>query len=77
MEPSEPEARHVWVRGHGNHAVVQPGLVLQWQFTPVRNATDAAWAALVVVAPFPEAVLVEWVSAYRLVPLRDATRRDG
>jgi hypothetical protein len=31
--------------------------------TPVRNATAAAWSALVLVAPFPEAVSVRWVSA--------------
>ena len=69
--------RHVWVRGHGEYAPTQPGLVLQWQYAPVRNATAAAWSALVLVAPFPEAVVVQWVSADRLVPVRDPTPADG
>lgn len=69
----EPDVWHVWVRGHGEHAPTQPGLVLQWQYTPIRNATAAAWSALVLVAPFPEAVLVQWVSADRLVAIKDAS----
>ena len=61
------------MRGHGEHAPTPPGLVLQWQPVPVRNATAAARSAPVLVAPFPEAVLVQWMSADRLVPIRDAT----
>ena len=63
----------MWVRGHGEHSPTQPGLVLQWQYTPIRNATAAAWSALVLVAPFPEAVLVQWVSADRIVAIKDPT----
>lgn len=77
VEPSEPEVRHVWVRGHGEYGPPQPGLVLQWQPAPVRNATSSAWSALVLTAPFLEAVLVQWVSADRLIPIRDATPADG
>ncbi len=76
VEPNEPDVWHVWVRGHGEHAPTQPGLILQWQPTPVRNATASAWSALVLTAPFPDAVLVQWVSADRLVPIRDATPAD-
>ena len=45
--------------------------MLQWQYAPVRNATAAAWSTLVLVAPFPDAVLVQWVSADQLVPIAD------
>ena len=75
-QPVEPETRHVWVKGHGEYAPTQPGLVLQWQYAPVRNATAAAWSALVLVAPFPEAISVRWVSADRLVPIRDPRPAD-
>ncbi len=75
LEPSEPEVWHVWVRGHGEHSPTQPGLVLQWQYTPIRNATAAAWSALVLVAPFPDAVSIRWVSADQLVPIADPAPR--
>ena len=71
LEPIEPAVSHVWVRGHGEHSPTQPGLVLQWQYAPIRNATAAAWSALVLVAPFPNAVLVQWVSADQLTPVID------
>ena len=76
-EPKEPDARHVWVRGHGDYAQVLPGLVINWQYAPVHNATASSWSALVLVAPFPDAILVEWVSTDRLVPLRDPTPVNG
>ena len=66
----------MWVRGHGEHASTRPGLVLQWQYAPIRNATAAAWSALVLTASFPEAILVQWVSADQLVPIRDPTPMD-
>ena len=73
LEPSEPDIAHVGVRGHGNTRIVQPGLVLQWQHTPIHNATAPAWSALVLIAPFPGAVAVRWVSADQLIPIRDPT----
>jgi hypothetical protein len=32
---------------------------INWQYTPVHNATARSWTMLVLVAPFPEAILVE------------------
>ena len=57
------------MRGHGDYAPVLPGLVINWQHAPVHNATAPSWTALVLVAPFQEAMLIEWVSADRLVVL--------
>lgn len=81
-QPREPEVRHVWVRGHSDYAPVSPGLVINWQYTQVHNGTAPSWTALVLVAPFPEAILVEHVSADRLVacatpppPMDDDTPR--
>jgi hypothetical protein len=48
------------------HRHIRAGLAVE--SAPVRNATAAAWSALVLVAPFPEAVLVQWVSADRPGP---------
>jgi hypothetical protein len=76
-QPREPEVRHVWVRGHSDYAPVLPGLVINWQYTPVHNATAPSWTALVLVAPFPEAILVEHVSTDRLVAVRDPSPADG
>jgi hypothetical protein len=76
-EPNEPEVRHVWVKGHGQYAAPQPGLVISWQHSPVHKITDSSWTALVLVSPFDGAVLVEWVNADRLVPVSDSTPADG
>lgn len=76
-EPSEPANRHVWVRGHGQYAPPQPGLVIGWQHSPVHKITDSSWSALVLVSPFDGAVLVEWVNADRLDPISDPTPVDG
>ena len=65
------------MRGHGEHAPVQPGIVINWQHTPVHNATASSWTALVLVAPFPDAMLIEWVSTDRLVAIHDPTPIDG
>ena len=46
--PTEPVIRHVLVSRY-------PGLVINWQYTPVHNATAPSWTALVLIAPFPEA----------------------
>jgi hypothetical protein len=51
-------------------------LVINWQYTPVHNATAPSWTALVLVAPFPEAILVEHVSTDRLVAVRDPSPGD-
>ena len=68
--PTEPVIRHVLVSRY-------PGLVINWQYTPVHNATAPSWTALVLVAPFPEAILVEHVSTDRLVGVRDPSPADG
>ena len=73
IEPAQPDVRHVWVRG----APVHPGLVISWQFSLVHKVTDSTWTALVVVSPFPGAMLVECVNADRLEPIRDPTPADG
>jgi hypothetical protein len=77
IEAAQPDLRHVWVRGHNEYAPVHPGLVISWQFSPVDKVTDSAWTALVVVSPFPGAMLVEWVNADRLEAIRDPTPADG
>ncbi len=74
-QPSEPEIRHVWVRGHGDYGPPRPGVIVAWQHAPVRNATSAAWNALVVMVPFAGGLLVEWVSGERIVAIRDAGPR--
>ena len=51
--------------------------VINWQYTPVHNATAPSWTALVLIAPFPEAILVEYVSTDRLVAVRDPSPADG
>lgn len=76
-QPVEPEATHVWVRGHGDHGSPSPGVVVCWQPAPVHNATAAGWVALVAQAPFGTALLVGWVSAERLIPIRDDSPVDG
>ena len=76
-QPREPEGRHVWVRGHSDYAPVLPGLVINWQYSPVHLATAPSWTALVLVAPFPEAILVEHVTTDRLVAVRDPSPADG
>jgi hypothetical protein len=75
--PAEPEPRHVWVKGASDYGPTRPGLILNWQYAPVHNATTPSWVALVLVAPFPDAVLIEWVSADRLIGIRDPSPADG
>ncbi len=75
-QPSEPEIRHVWVRGHGDYGPPRPGVIVAWQHAPVRNATAAAWNALVVMVPFAGGLLVEWVAGERIVAVRDAAPRN-
>jgi hypothetical protein len=75
--PVEPALRHVWVHGHGGIGPPTPGVVVCWQYAPVHNVTAAEWVALVAQSPFGGALLVEWVSADRLVGVRDDTPTDG
>ena len=77
LEPSQPDQRHVWVRGRGDHSPPWPGLVISWQHAPIHKITDSTWTALVLVTPFPGAMLGEWVSADRLEPIRDPAPVDG
>lgn len=73
--PDEPSERHVWVRGHLDYGAPVPGVVVSWQHTPVHNANAADWLALVVMNPFGNALLLQWVGAERLIPVRDPTPR--
>ena len=75
--PADPPRRHVWVRSHGNYGPPTPGVVSCWQHAPVHNAAAAEWVALVAQNPFDTALLVDWVSADRLVPTRDDTPLDS
>lgn len=75
--PSPPPGRHVWVRGHGEHGVPNAGVVVSWQHTPVHSAAGHEWSALVAQAPFGAALLVDWVGAGRLVPVRDDSATEG
>ena len=70
-QPHEPEVRHVWVRAHGDYGSPQPGVVISWQHAPVHNATASSWVALVALAPVAWTLVVEWVSADRLIGIRD------
>lgn len=67
----------MWVREHGDYGVPTAGVVVCWQHTPVHNVSSADWLALVVTAPFDDALLVSWVGAERLIPLRDPRPADG
>ena len=70
--PTEPEPRHVWLRGQGGYGPPAPGVVVDGQHAPAHNATEAGWLVLVASSPFGSALLVEWVSAERLLGVRDA-----
>jgi hypothetical protein len=61
----------------GGYGPPTAGLVVSWQYAPVRNATAADWVTLVAQAPFGTVLLVEWVSAERLIAVRDPTPTDG
>lgn len=76
-EPTEPDVRHVWVKGASDLAEVWPGLVIGWLPNPVHRITESSWMALVLVAPHPGAMLLEWVGAERVEPVRDPTPADG
>lgn len=73
--PQAPDVAHVWVRGRADHGAPTPGVVAGWQWSGVHNATASGWMALVVTAPFGDALLVAWVEAERLVPVRDPAPR--
>lgn len=67
----------VWVKEQGDHGQPRPGIVIGWQYAPVRSsAISSELVALVAVAPFGTALLVEWVSADRLIGLRNPARAD-
>ena len=69
--PEEPDLRHVWVKGHGDYGAPEPGVVISWQHSPVHNATSSPWVALVALCPFDNGLVVRWVGAERLLPVRD------
>lgn len=73
--PIPPEAQHVWVHQRGQYGAPAPGVVVGWQHTPEHHATTSGWLALVVAAPFDDALAVQWVEAERLTSVRDPTPR--
>lgn len=75
--PTEPDGRHVWVRNHGGHGAPVAGVVVAWQPTPVPTSAREQWVALVASAPFGDALLLDWVGADRLLPVRDPRPGDG
>ena len=76
-EPAPPEVQHVWVRGAGGIGPPDPGVVVDWQRAPVHNANTSDWIALVACCPFEAALIVHWVGAERLIPVRDPRPADA
>jgi len=76
-QPTEPTWRHVWVRGSGGHGSATAGVVVTWQHSPVHNVNASDWLALVVTAPFDDALSMSWVGAERLIGLRNPSPIDG
>jgi hypothetical protein len=76
LQPSTPTGWHVWVTGNGGYVAPTPGVVVQWQYLPVHNATASGWAALVVHVPFEGAVAMEWVPAERVEPIVDPAPQE-
>ena len=70
-EPAEPGVRHVWVHSPARIGPPDPGVVVDWQRAPVHTVNTSAWVALVARCPFDAALVVEWVSADRLVAVHD------
>ncbi len=69
MAPSDtpaPRRRHVWVDCSGGYQY--PGLVMAW-----RRSSAAGWEAQVAVVR-EKTVLVQWVAAHALHPVRDDHR---
>jgi len=75
--PIVPTGKFVWVRNHNDQGSPRPGVVICWQHAPVHNATAAEWVALVAQSPFGSALLIDWVGAERLLPIRDDTPADA
>lgn len=71
LAPIDPSVRHVWVRPQGQHGETLPGLVISWQRSLRRTVLASDWVALVALVPFGDSLLLEWVGAERLVPVRD------
>ena len=67
----------MWVHGPARIGEPTPGVVVCWQHAPVHGATAAAWVALVAQCPVPGELLLAWVSADRLVGVRDDTAADA
>jgi hypothetical protein len=75
--PLSPMVRHVWVRNSGDRGSPVPGVVVDWQHSAVHPVDTSEWLALVASAPFPEGLLISWVSADRLLPVRNPAPLDG
>lgn len=76
-QPQEPDLRHVWVHNPAGIGDPVPAVVMGWAPAPVRSAKASPWICLVAACPQGSALLVEWVSADRVVGVRDATPADG
>lgn len=75
--PVSPQVWHYWLKANGGHGPPTPAVVVEWQYSPVHNATDSGWLALVVTIPYGTAVLLQWVRANRLIPVRDPAVADA
>jgi hypothetical protein len=52
-------------------------VVVDWQRALVHNSNTSEWIALVACCPFEAALLVEWVSAEKLIAVRDPRPVDA
>lgn len=70
--PQPPLARHCWVwgdsRGRGEPVA---GVILGWHLQPVHSAMASPWLLQVIIQRAPGNLIVEWVSAHRVGPVRD------
>ena len=73
MEIPAPPLVPVWVKPQAGHGETVPGIVLGWSRDHIRSALDSGWVLTVAVIPFEGALLVDFVRAERVVPVRDAT----
>lgn len=76
-QPIPPAQTHVWVRATGDHGSPVPGVVVGWQHTPIHPVNTSDWLALVVTRPFDDGLLVSWVGAEKLIPVRDPSPTDA
>ena len=70
--PQAPRVRHVWVEHPGGHGSLAPGLVIAWRVERQPSSLAMGWSAQVAVVWTLDRLSVEWVSAEKLRPVREA-----